>query len=146
MDSVIEFMKKNAVFHSVMTYNCDRKSFRLDSYDNTNQGVYFILYEEDILKIGKADGQEGLKGRLKTYRSRLVKNFENGDSTVALWNRVMTGVLNGRVLSIYVLPIEPEKKLFHGIKVELSIVRSLELELSKLAKQQGHSLQLSGQN
>lgn len=90
--------------------------------------------------------QTGLKGRIVTYRNSLVENFKRGDSTVVLWNRVMTGSLSDRVLSIYLLPLEPEKKLFHGVEVELSIARSLELELSKLAKQQGHSLKLSGQN
>jgi|TARA_R110000764_G_scaffold135110_1_gene223196 hypothetical protein len=146
MVSVIKFIQEHALFHSEMAYNCKRKSFNLDSYEKTNQGIYFILDKEDILKVGKADGQTGLKGRIATYRNSLVENFKRGDSTVVLWNRVMTGSLSDRVLSIYLLPLEPEKKLFHGVEVELSIARSLELELSKLAKQQGHSLKLSGQN
>ena len=68
MVSVTNFIKDHAVFHSDMTYNCERKSFNLDSYQKTNQGIYFILDKEDILKIGKADGQKGLKGRVADYR------------------------------------------------------------------------------
>ena len=146
MVSVTKFLKEHSFFHSEMTYNGERKSFNLDSYQKTNQGIYFILHKEEVLKIGKADGQQGLKGRVATYRARLVKNFENGDPTVVLWNRVMTGSLRDSVLRMYLLPLTPEKKFFKGIEVEISMARSLEFELSKLAEQQGHSLKLSGQN
>ena len=146
MISVTKFIKDHAVFHSDMTYNCERKSFNLDSYQKTNQGIYFILDKEDILKIGKADGQKGLNGRVGNYRSKLVSKFDKNDSTVLLWKREMTGSLSDRVLSMYLLPLEPEKKLYLGVEVELSIARSLELELPKLAKEQGHSLKLSEQH
>ena len=146
MVSVTNFIKDHAVFHSDMIYNCERKSFNLDSYQKTNQGIYFILDKEDILKIGKADGQKGLKGRVADYRKSLVSMFKDGDRTVLRWNREMTGSLSDRILSMYLLPLEPEKKLYLGVEVELSIARSLELELSKLAKEQGHSLKLSGQH
>ena len=58
----------------------------------------------------------------------------------------MTGSLSDRILSLYLLSIEPEKKLFLGIEAELSIARLLEVELSKPTKEQGHSLKLSGQH
>ena len=146
MVSVAKFIKDHAVFHSAMTYNCERKSFNLDSYQKTNQGIYFILDKEDILKIGKADGQQGLKGRVANYRSSLVSSFKKADSTVLRWNREMIGSLSDRTWSMYFLPLESEKKLFLGFEVELSIARSLELELPKLAKEQGHSLKLSEQH
>tara|TARA_B100000787_G_C16182553_1_gene292730 strand:- start:1398 stop:1838 length:441 start_codon:yes stop_codon:yes gene_type:complete len=146
MVSVAKFIKDHAVFHSAMTYNCERKSFNLDSYQKTNQGIYFILDKEDILKIGKADGQQGLKGRVANYRSSLVSSFKKADSTVLRWNREMIGSLSDRTWSMYLLPLEPEKKPFLGFEVELSIARSLELELPKLAKEQGHSLKLSEQH
>jgi len=146
MINVIEFISENALFHSEMTYNLERKSFDLDPYESTYPGIYFILDNQDILKIGKADGKQGLKGRIANYRTRLVKNFEKGDSTVLLWNTVMTGSLNETVLSIYLLPLEPRTTTHLGIEVEIMIARSLESKLSKLAKKQHHSMKLSGQN
>jgi len=146
MINVIEFISENALFHSEMTYNLERKSFDLDPYESTYPGIYFILDNQDILKIGKADGKQGLKGRIANYRSRLVKNFEKGDSTVLLWNTVMTGSLNETVLSIYLLPIIPRTTTHLGIEVEIMIARSLESKLSKLASKQCHSMKLSGQN
>jgi hypothetical protein len=146
MIDVTEFIKEHALFHSEMTYNTERKSFNLDPYENKDPGIYFILDKEDILKIGKADGKQGLKGRISTYRTRLVKNFEKGDSTVLLWNKVMTDTLNETVLSIYLLPLQPHKITYKGIEVEMLVARSLEYELSKLASIQGHSMLLSGQN
>jgi hypothetical protein len=146
MVSVTNFIKDNAVFHSDMAYNCERKSFNLDSYQKNNQGVYFILDKANILKIGKADGQQGLKGRVADYRKSLVSMFKNGDPTVLLWNREMTGSLSDKILSMYLLPLESKKILFRGVEVESSIARSLELALSTLAREQGHSLKLSGQN
>ena len=59
-----------------------RRTFKLDLYEKTNQGIYFNLDKEGILKIGKADGPQGLKGRLAVYRKSLVSMFRNGGPTV----------------------------------------------------------------
>ena len=108
--------------------------------------VYFILDGEDILKIGKADGSSGLKGRISTYRTRLVRSYETGDQTTILWHTVMTGDLVGKKLEMYVLPVEPIKVSFKGIDLDAMMARSLEKKLSELANDQNHSMRLSGQN
>ena len=144
--SVIEFINANAKFHSNMTYNHDRKSFNLEPYGDPTPGIYFILDIDDILKIGKADGRSGLKGRVSTYRTRLVTRYKVGDPTVLLWEKIMTGELNGKTLKMYVLPLEPTYANFKGIEVEMLMARSLEYKLSKLASLEGHSMALSGQS
>lgn len=144
--NVLKFAKQNAAFHSFMIYDEDRKSFKLDSYDQSHPGVYFILDGEDILKIGKADGNSGLKGRISTYRTRLVRSYETGDQTTILWHTVMTGDLVGKKLEMYVLPVEPIKVSFKGVELDAMMARSLEKKLSELANDQNHSMRLSGQN
>ena len=144
--NVLEFIAANAKLHSNMVYNFDRKSFNLQPYGDTTPGIYFILDENDILKIGKADGRLGLKGRVSTYRARLVTRYKVGDPTVLLWEKIMTGKLDGKILKMYVLPLEPTYANFKGIEVEMLMARSLEYKLSKLASLEGHSMALSGQS
>ena len=144
--NVLDFIRANTIFHSEMKYNIARKSFDLKPYKNTEPGIYFILDNADILKIGKAEGKLGLKGRIATYRTRLVKQYETGDATVILWNKTMTTTLNNKVLNMYLLPLEPRKIDYKGVEVEMLIARSLEHELSKLARSQGNTMLLSGQD
>lgn len=144
--NVLKFVTKNATYHSSMTYDENRKSFNLKPYSKTHTGIYFILNDQDILKIGKADGKQGLKGRISTYRTRLVSNYKKGDPTVILWHKVMMEELSNKILSMYLLPLESKKIIYKGIEVEAMIARSLEYKLSELAKRQNHSMKLSGQN
>tara|TARA_Y100000748_G_C15397078_1_gene449879 strand:+ start:66 stop:518 length:453 start_codon:yes stop_codon:yes gene_type:complete len=144
--NVLEFIRANALFHSDMYYANEKKSFNLKPYSNSDPGVYFILYEDDILKIGKADGKQGLKGRVATYRTSLVSRYKQGDPTVLLWEKVMMKTLKGKILKFYLLPLPPIKEVFKGIEVELLMARSLEFKLSQFARDEGHSMLLSGQN
>ena len=144
--SVLNFIQAHAIFHSDMVYDESRKSFNMNSYENNHPGIYFILDGDDLLKIGKADGNTGLKGRISTYRTRLVRSYETGDQTTILWHTVMTGNLKSKKLKMYVLPIDPIKVSFKGVEVNAMMARSLEKKLSELANIQGHSMMLSGQN
>ena len=144
--SVLNFIQQHAIFHSDMVYDESRKSFNMNSYENNHPGIYFILDGDDLLKIGKADGNTGLKGRISTYRTRLVRSYETGDQTTILWHTVMTGNLKSKKLKMYVLPIDPIKVSFKGLEVNAMMARSLEKKLSELANIQGHSMMLSGQN
>lgn len=144
--AVIEFMKKYASFHSDMTYDLTRKGFFLDKCSDTTTGIYFIVRKDtkDILKIGKAEGKYGLKGRVQTYRSKLDSRVN--DKTVERIFTAMTGVLAGVTLEMYILPIPTQTMNFNGVLVELQIARSLELALSKQAREESHSMYLSGQD
>tara|TARA_B110000444_G_C18596592_1_gene480997 strand:- start:144 stop:587 length:444 start_codon:yes stop_codon:yes gene_type:complete len=144
--SILNFIQEHAIFHSDMVYDESRKSFNMNSYENNHPGIYFILDGDDLLKIGKADGNTGLKGRISTYRTRLVRSYETGDQTTILWHTVMTGNLKSKKLKMYVLPIDPIKVSFKGVEVNAMMARSLEKKLSELANIQGHSMMLSGQN
>ncbi len=144
--NVLEFIKVNAFFHSDMYYIDERKSFDVKPYPNNVPGVYFILNKDDILKIGKADGKNGLKGRVATYRTSLASRHKAGDPTVLLWEKVMMKNLKDNILQFYLLPLPPINKVFKGIEVELLMARSLEFKLSQLARNENHSMMLSGQN
>lgn len=144
--SVLEFMHKHATPHSVMTYDVSRRGFVLEKCLDTTAGIYFIVRDnpEDILKIGKAEGKYGLKGRIQTYRSDLSKRTH--DHTVKRYYEQMTGPLLGVVLKMYILPLPKETKNILGYMLEMQIARSLEQLLSKQAKEERHTMSLSGQD
>ena len=61
----------------------------------------------------------------------------------------MTGELKGKILKMYILELPSEEKYFgknDEYKVELQMARSLERLLSKKAKEENHSMLLSGQD
>ena len=144
--TVIEFMKAYATIHSDMKYDKSRKGFVLNRCLDTTTGIYFIVRKDtmDILKIGKAEGKDGLKGRVQTYRSKLASR--NNDKTVKRFFDVMTGELAGVTLEMHILPLPTQPYDFNGILVELQMARSLELALSKQAREENHSMRLSGQD
>lgn len=142
--AVLEFMHTHATLHSSMEYDSNRKSFSIKPCEDTTPGVYFIVSADDILKIGKAEGRYGLKGRIKSYRSNL--STRKNDHTVDRIFFVMTGKLHNCVLHMYILPLPKEKVLFKGHEIELQMARSLEKTLSKQARLEGHSMLLSGQD
>lgn len=106
------------------------------------RGVYCLLSHGDtqIQKIGKADGQDGLLGRFRSYTGAKTAAKIAGDRTDQRWKRVMTGALNGERLSLYyyVTPPQPtEFRLDGGFEpkqLECHWARSLEKYLSKLVR------------
>ena len=142
--SVLDFINTYAKFHSSMVYIPERKSFNLAISDDDRPGIYFILNGEDILKIGKADGKNGLKGRIKSYKSNLSSRRQ--DPTVARIYQAMTGVLKNQELSLYLLPLPPIRQQIMGYWLDLQMARSLEYQLSTQAKHEQHSMLLSGQD
>lgn len=142
--TVLDFVNKKAKFHSTMTYNLPKKSFIMESCDCTVAGIYIIMHELDILKVGKAEGKYGLHGRLSSYTHDLSKRIT--DKSVQLYERIMTGPLKDKTLQIYTCQVPAKKTLFEGLELELHLARSLEYKLSKQAKAEGHSMLLSGQH
>ena len=122
---IVEFIKNNAKFHSFMTYNNSMKSFDIEPYKETHPGVYFILCDDCIQKIGKAEGKYGLKGRMSQYTGNFkIKTFQN-DKTDILWNSVMTNELKNKILEMYVLAAEPIIFSFFFIELEAMIARNI---------------------
>lgn len=140
--SVKQLIETKAKFFSFMTYVERTSSFDMGQYSSENTGIYFIVYENnltntfDILKVGKADGERGLRSRLGKYRTRR-----------RLPTRVvMSGSHKDKILSLYTFEIPMEKVLFEEYSVQTSFIRSFEKTLSIQARSEGHSMLLSGQD
>jgi len=139
------FIRDKATFHSEMTYDETRICFNIKPYRSTETGIYFILDGEDILKVGKAEGKQGLAGRIGSYRSSQITRLSNDRTTQLLFN-TMTKSHKGKTLSLYVFEIKMIETIFEGYPVKTSLVRSFEETLSRQARSEGHSMVLSGQD
>jgi hypothetical protein len=142
--TVLDFVKKKAKFHSAMTYNYAKKSFIMEPCQCAVAGIYIIMDDFNILKVGKAEGRYGLQGRLSSYTHDLSKRVT--DKSVQLYERIMMGPLKDKTLQIYTYQVPAKKTIYEGFELELHLARSLEYTLSKQAKSEGHSLLLSGQH
>ena len=129
-------------------------------------GVYFLLSHngKKLQKIGKADGQYGLRGRLKAYTSKKTKKKLEEYATDRLWMKVMKGELLGQSLSVYYYLAEPEVRdkmlnaspdrggeeyILNGLEYQWA--RSFEKKLSNLATEMSKAnedieMLLSGQD
>lgn len=145
--SVLNFVNKIARIHSNMQYDLTRCSFIMEPYKNNASGVYFILDGDDILKIGKADGTNGLKGRIASYRANHSKRKMIGnDYTLNRFYELMTGEFNNKTLKMYVYEVPNKEIILEGYTVKADMARGLEKILSQQAKSEGHSMLLSGQD
>ena len=155
--SVDKFISKKCTFLSTMVYDPERYKWdmNLDGL-STTPGIYFIVrgsFDEstkfDILKVGKADGKRGLRGRMQSYTSVSV-NRKDSDRTIMYVHDSMRSLLddNGKhcELKLYYFAIPLETILFEGYKCETSVIRSFERSLSIKAGEEGHSMLLSGQD
>lgn len=113
-----------------------------------DRGVYFLVSEEGVEKVGSARGRGGLKQRLSGY-CRAKSSDDRMDSTDLLWRRVMVGgELAGRVVSVYciVLPCRLEEVVTDLGRVSVEFVPVLEVEAHyfRLAVEGGEPMRLSG--
>ena len=143
--SVINFIKTRAIRHSSMKYDESRMCFLMEPYRSTETGIYFIVDENDILKVGKAEGKNGLAGRLGSYRTSQVTRYPN-DRTTQLLFKTMTTTHKDKWLDMYVFEIPMSEVLFEGYAVKTSLARSFEETLSRQARLEGHSMAMSGQD
>jgi len=142
---LIDFVKQKATLHSVAKYNEENAQFKMPIYQSKQPGVYFILLGDDIMKVGKADGRNGLKGRLNDYRAKNVIRLPN-DPTARLIHDIMTSELKDKTLEFYVYEIPMVESILEGYTIEMSRARSFEKILSKQAEDEGHSMLLSSQH
>jgi hypothetical protein len=142
--TVLDFVKSKAKFHSDMTYNLPKKSFIMDPCQCTVAGIYIIMHNFNILKVGKAEGKYGLQGRLSSYTHDLTKRVN--DKSVQLFERVMMGPLKDKTLQVYTYQVPAQKIMIEGYELQSHYARSLEYILSKQAMDEGHFMLLSGQH
>jgi hypothetical protein len=138
--SVKKFIKNKAKFFCTMTYNETRNGFDMEKYPTKTPGIYFIVDTNDgvfdILKVGKSESENGLHGRLGHYQQNKID--------MRIVKEQMQTTLKGKILSVYTLEIPMEEVLFEGYAVQSTFSRSLERMLSIQAKNEGHSMLLTG--
>lgn len=143
--TTLEFVKKIAKYHSEMKYDESRCSFIMEPYKNTATGVYFILDGDNILKIGKAEGINGLKGRVASYRLNHSKRKMTGnDYTLNRFYELMTGEFKNKILQMYIYEVPHQEVVLEGYLIKTHMARNLEKILSQQAREEQHCMLLSG--
>ena len=158
--TVEEFILTKATYMSTMTYDKERYGWDIPDLPTKTPGIYFIVRggehrvslgksKLDILKVGKAEGKYGLRGRMQSYTSTSV-NRKDWDRTIQYVHNAMHSLLDKKGnhcdLHLYCLEMPMSKVLFEGYELEASIIRSLEKTLSIKASSEGPSMLLSGQD
>lgn len=151
--TVDQLVKKKAKFHCVAKYDPSRYGWNLQNYPNKNTGIYIMCVERDdfmdILKIGKAEGNEGLYKRFSYYRATSINRVDTDRCIMPIHNamkEVEKRYGKGCEIHVYTLEIPKQETNFLGYSVESSFIRSFEKQLSLQAKREGHSMLLSGQD
>ena len=110
--SLIDRIKSHAAHVANLTYGPSGDGHRFTVVPTTpplteQRGVYFLLSHSDtqIQKVGLANGKGGLRQRMRGYECLYLGNAEDTDPTVALWQRIMTGPLQGQTLSLWFISL-----------------------------------------
>lgn len=143
---VLEFVQKNFTLLGESKWNSEKVGFTdLPPCKTNSAGVYVIMYRNKIQKVGKADGVKGLGQRLGSYARSNLSNIKraNPDSFTIALHKNMTTKLKGKAMQFYFFATPKEQVSFKGLHVEACYARSLEKELSMLARLQGHPMLLS---
>lgn len=144
--NVLEYVKERFEYLGKSKWDPDTVCFNDLPTCNTNSaGVYVIMYGNRIHKVGKADGVKGLKQRIASYAKSKLSNITraNPDTFTVALHKKMTSELKGKTMSFYFMETPKGDELFAGLQVEKCIARSVEKELSMLARLQGHPMLLS---
>lgn len=144
--NALQYVKENFKYLGKSKWDSDKVCFNDLPTCNTNSaGVYVIMYGNRIHKVGKADGVKGLKQRINSYAKSKLSNITRANPdifTVAL-HKKMTSELEGKTMSFYFMETPKRDEMFKGLQVEKCVARSVEKELSMLARLQGHPMLLS---
>lgn len=140
---VLDFVRTRCELGGAMNYNESRIGFDMPVLATEQPGVYFILHDADILKVGKAEGKLGLKGRMLNYRSTNRARLPF-DRTCQLVHRIMTEDLRDKTLEFYYFEVPKTESVLEGYTVMTSMARSFEELLSRQARAEGHSMLMSG--
>ena len=145
--TVLEFINLYTKPHGEMSYDSSRMGFDMKQSEINNPGVYFFVESNNILKVGKADGERGIQGRLNDYRKKnLTKEGKPNSRTAELIHRKMQTVLQGKKIKVYIYETPSKEENIKGFIIKSNSARAFELVLSRQAREEGHSMHLSGQN
>jgi hypothetical protein len=143
---------QHSVYAGEFNINHERRNCRVEVGKETRQCVYFIVqflngvidFSKDnavIQKVGKADGEEGLYGRISGYN---CDNVDKPDRSITKLYNVFNEQLNGQTLHLFYIPFEPIITDIPGnFTVEVSRAREAEKMYAYYARVQGHPLLLS---
>jgi hypothetical protein len=144
MRTIIQFIKDECVFHSDMEWSGDKFTM-IGLPHKTGKdmvGIYFIVIKYKnklyVLKVGKADGQQGFYKRFNMYI-----NDSCDSSIVATMPSVLKKFPSG-TLKMYYHPMPKEVRKYKGFTIESRVdTRGFEITMSRLAKSEGHPMLLS---
>lgn len=73
------------------------------------KGIYFLVSDQNLFKVGKAAGKRGIRGRIAAYET--YYHPQQDDDSVILWYHQMhgdgQGPLQGVVLDVRFFAVEP---------------------------------------
>lgn len=151
---LIDRIKSHAAHVANLTYGPSGDGHRFTVVPTTpplteQRGVYFLLSHSDtqIQKVGLANGKGGLRQRMRGYECLYLGNAEDTDPTVALWQRIMTGPLQGQTLSLWFTSLSATtavEVLGETMTLSWDPHREIERILAREAEACGHPLYLSG--
>lgn len=144
--NVLQYVEENFKYLGKSKWDPDKVCFGdLPPCETNSAGVYVIMHRKRIHKVGKADGVKGLKQRINSYTKSNLSNLTraNPDTFTIALHKKMTSELEGKTMSVYFMETPKREEMFKGLKVEKCVARSVEKELSMLARLQGHPMLLS---
>jgi hypothetical protein len=133
--STVEYTENGWLFH-------DRNP------SDRRRGVYAFVSEYGIEKVGKIENANGVAARTYQYQSSKsrINNGRYADASDLLWDDVMTNdeQLVGQTLLFFFIPLDTVTATVCGVEVETAPIRPLELQLSKMARDEANPMRLSG--
>lgn len=148
MKNVLNFVKKHGkLISSEITWKEDKGFIGFPKGLTDDRGVYFVVSQYGIEKVGKADGKFGFKGRMISYKSSInSKNKSPRDASCKLWEEMMMSELHGEVLSIYFIDVPLITQKIHGVEVITSAAREFEEQMSIAAREANQPMRLAGRS
>lgn len=143
--SVIDLIKREATYHGAAVYDLDKHRWEFSQIIESRKGVYIFIdsTNQDVLKVGKADGAKGLLQRLNEYRAESRRYLMNPSSSASVIKRAQETGPQSLEIDIYYIPITPIEIEVAGVKLSASPARELEHALHKMARDEGHSLRFA---
>lgn len=112
------------------------------------KGIYFLVSDQEIFKVGKAAGNRGIRGRIAAYETYYPP--QRDDDSVFLWYRQMhgdgQGPLQGVFLDVRFFAVQPVHVDIPwpggGFQLPAHPVDALERHFIDRARAEGHNLLL----
>lgn len=144
---VYDIFKQNGELWSTVTYSDSNGwDFANRISSDRRRGVYAFVSKYGIEKVGKIENAKGVSARTYQYetsKSRIQKG-KHADASDVLWDKMMLTELKNETLQYYFIPVEDETITKFGIDIDVSYIRSLEKNLSMMARTEGNPMRLSG--